>query len=491
MDVQTGLLGLTSLVGGNVAQTLIASEIPLPAGRDAGEVLSASARAAVDGAECAEGAIRVSGRLTLLVVCASLSGEPFGFTAESAFTQTVAMDAAGPGMTAEVSAQVMECAVAPDALKLKLTAVLELSALVTAPVTTPFVTDITGGTGVEKRTALLSSRRRVLLGEASVRVREETEGKGVARVLLYHGTAEPLGVRYTGAGTLEAEGRLAVTVLVELETGELAARQVSLPFQCGFEAAFLSCVWAECTVEALSVSAADVSFGLLDTEAAVRLRLYGAEETECAPVTDAYDATGSFCCEKTQVDRLTCAGAEQQSFSIQENVLIPKHLPDALRPVYAAAMPAVTGIYEKNGLLSADVMLLTSVIYRCDEGKLHCFTEDLPAQLDFHAPFSPEARVRVNAASVVPGGGGRTLSLQFQLSALAVLYDTEPVELVSALVPGGSPCPYEGVLVYCADAGESLWDVGKRFLVPTAALQAWNTGLSEPLAEGQPVVLIK
>ena len=41
------------------------------------------------------------------------------------------------------------------------------------------------------------------------------------------------------------------------------------------------------------------------------------------------------------------------------------------------------------------------------------------------------------------------------------------------------------------DAGETLWDVGKRFHMPISALQTWNQPLSDPLPEGQPVVLMR
>ena len=190
MDVQTSLLGLDTRLGSTVSQELIASEIPLPDGRDAASVLSAYARVAIEETECMTDSIRASGRLELICACQAMSGETYGFTAQSSFTHTLSLTGVRPGMRAHASAQVLECAATPDALRLKLTAVLELSAFVSAPVTTPFITGLGGAKGVEKRTASLDVRREVRLAEATLRLREEADANGVRHVLLYHGAAQ-------------------------------------------------------------------------------------------------------------------------------------------------------------------------------------------------------------------------------------------------------------------------------------------------------------
>ena len=491
MDVQTSLLGLDTRLGNGVSQELIASEIPLPEGRDAASVLGVYARVSIEEAECLEGTVRVNGRLELSIVCQSMSGDVYGFTAHSSLVHAMSLPGAAPGMSAYVTAQVLECSAAPEALRLKMTAVLELSAFVSAPVTTPFITGISGSGSLEKRMASLDVKKRVRLAEATLRLREETDAANVRHVLLYHGAAQVTQLHYSGASTCEAEGRVLITTLVENASGENQTMLITLPFTCSFDAPYLPVTWASCAVESLSAVAADVSFGVIDAEAVLKLQLYGVETTECGVLLDAYDGQGSFSVKTQPVDRLCCSGAATQAFSIQENVLIPEHLPDAMRPVYATAMPAVTGIFEADGMLCADVMLLTCVIYRCDEGKLHSFCEDIPVQLRFDAPFSPDAQVSVRTLSALASGGGRTLSVSYTLEGGALLYSTEPVTLAAELVEEHAPCPYSGVLIYCADAGETLWDVGKRFHVPLSNLNVWNPDLEDALAEGQAVVLMR
>ncbi len=491
MDVQTSLLGLDTRLGSAVSQELIASEIPLPDGRDAAGVLGVYARVFIEEAECLDATVRVNGRLELNIVCQSMSGDAYGFTAHSTLTHSMALAGAAPGMSAYVTAQVLECSAVPDALRLKMTAVLELSAFVSAPVTTPFITGIFGVNALEKRMASLDVKKRVRLAEATLRLREETDAANVRHVLLYHGAAQVTQLHFSGASTCEAEGRVLITTLVENESGENQTMLITLPFTCSFDAPYQSVAWATCTVESLSAVAADVSFGVIDAEAVLKLQLYGVETTECSVLLDAYDDAGSFVVKAQPVDRLCCSGLTAQAFSIQENLLIPEHLPDAMRPVYATAMPAVTGLFEANGMLHADVMLLTCIVYRCDEGKLHSFYEDIPVQLGFDVPFTPDAQVSVRTLSALANGGGRTLSVSYTLEGSALMYSTEPATLAAEVSEECAPCPYSGVLIYCADAGETLWDVGKRFHVPLASLNVWNPDLEDALTEGQAVVLMR
>ena len=157
----------------------------------------------------------------------------------------------------------------------------------------------------------------------------------------------------------------------------------------------------------------------------------------------------------------------------------------------STAIAAATGTCDCGGALGVDAMRCVTVLYQCDGGLLHSFTEDIPVQMTLEAPYSPEARVTLNCLSVQVAGGGRTPELQFVLEATAERYETRQLQLVSDVAAGGTPPPQAGILIYCADAGDTLWSVGKRFAVPLAALSEWNGALSEPLQEGQQILLMK
>ncbi len=491
MDVTTGLLGLSTCLDSVVSQEVIASEIPLPDGRDVSEVLNIYARVFVDSSVCVAGGVRVSGRLMLNCLCRSMIDEVYGFQAQSAFTETIAIEGAAEGQGAEVRAQIVECSATPDTLRLRMHVVLELAAYVTAPVTTPFVTDVSGIPGLEKRATTLDVRRNAQLADATLRLREEADANGVIRVLVYHGAAQVISTSFTGASNCEAAGKLIVSLLVETEDHEVRTQLITLPFTCSFDAPYQSGARADCAVESLSAVAADISFGVIDVEATLRIRLFGTETAQCDVLLDAYAPEAALGCRTAVLHPLYFGGCEQKTVTISESVRIPDGQPDAMRGVYAAVTPVVTGLFARDGALSADVMLLIGVVYRCDAGRLHTCKEEIPVTIAFDAPFTPDAQVYARTLSATVSGSGRMLELTAAMEGTALLYETQTVTLVTAMTEETAPCPYSGVLIYCASADETLWDVGKRFGVSLASLRQWNGELTEPLAEGQAVVLLK
>ena len=489
MDVEKSVLGIEILADETASQTLISSEIPLPDGRSAKEVLLSGARISVEEAVSLAGQIRVSGQLEITVLCEDPDGDAFGFTASSTFTHRVEMPKAREDMRADASAQVLECTVRPDGARLLLSAVAELTCRTSAPMDAPVVTAITGS-GVEARTCLLPVGRRVLLGESTLRIRESIDAPDVREVLLSVGGVSMGEIAYAGSEA-SVSGTLYLTVLVQKEGGQLEAKPLTVPFTEVMDAAYSAGPEAEGQLLQLSVTAADAGFSLLDAEAVIRIRLYGAEARELSVLADAYDEKCSFSLERQQLRYLRYLGGTGSRTAQHESVLIPKHLPEAYQALAALITPVLVDTNAENGRLYADAMLLTSVVYRCDGGFLHAFSEDIPVRFPLGAPESGLSRVQLLVLSATVTGSGRTLELHAELGARTEQYTEETATLVTDAVAGGTPPPYRGILIYCADAGETVWDVGKRFAVPVEKVRAWNRDLPDPMPDGQAVVLIK
>ena len=490
MEIQTSIPGLDILIGTNTAQTLIDSEIPLPEGRTADEVLAVTAELLVEEADCRADTVAVGGRLSLQLLCRAAGGEPFGFSAVSGFSHAIAQKGVTEGMQALADGQLLECRCTAERGQLRLSAVLEVRVRVTARADTPLITGIAGGAEVETRTGVLERRSRVLLREYDEHLREEISAPNAARILTARGAAEVRELSASG-GSVTAEGALYVTALAAAGDGQLMLLTQILPFTSVFEAELTPNAWARVSVTQLQVTAADESFGVADVEARLTLRLYGVDASEMRVVTDAYDAAGSFTCVQRQEDALLFLGASQKRSLLREGIRIPPHLPEAYRPVMATAIPAVTGTFDSDGKLGVDAMLFVTLLYQCDSGRLHSFTEDIPVQTVLDCAYTPEADARVQVLAVQTAGSGRTPELQFTVETAAECYAAAHTCAAAALTQGAEQPPWQGILVYCADAGDTLWSVGKRFLVPLSRLFEWNGPLSEPLREGQQLLLIR
>lgn len=491
MEIERGLLGIRSLFGTAENQSLLSSTIPLPEGRDVSEVLLAEG--CVDSAEtaCDTDAVTVTGIFRLHVILRSVAGEVYGFTAESNVRQEAPLDGVTPAMKAVASVQVPECRAEPDGTKLKLSAVIETAALVLAPVETPFVTDILNAPNIEKCRKTISVDRRVQLAGTSVRAREELDALDTARILLYRGAVQTDAVTRTGASMALASGTVTVTAIVETTGGDIAERIYPLPFRAELELPFAEDTSVSAGIESLNLSAQDIGFGILDAEASVRLTFYGREQTSVTALSDAYATDGAVTAVGERVMRAVYCGTEQRTVCVRENVSVPKHLPDASRAVAAAVMPVVTGTGAENGKLRVDAMLLTAILYRTGDGRLIGFTEDVPTVFELPASHGENAVVSLTALSAETGGTGRTLTLDCCLFASAVLYDGVETALVSDVLSGGGTCPHHGILIYCAEAGETVWDIGKRFSLPAQRVTAFNPTLNDPLHEGEQVLLMR
>ena len=184
MDVQTSVMGIDTLVGAAVSQTLIDSDIPLPEGRVAARVLCAGTQLGACEAQAQQDAVRASGSLTLLLLCESPSGEAFGFSAATTYVHSVELPGAAEGMAASAQAQVLECTCTAEAAGCILARFWSCRRRC-APESEPFVTGVrawrAGGAGNGIAAARYRRRR--------VRVREEAAAPA-AQVLLCHGAAQ-------------------------------------------------------------------------------------------------------------------------------------------------------------------------------------------------------------------------------------------------------------------------------------------------------------
>lgn len=233
MELENCVLKARRLFTAANAQQLIDSRVPLPEGKTAVTVLSSACAIRVTEAVCAGALVKTAGELTLTLLIVGEDGEPYSFSALSAFTHRMELDAVTDDMEPEVSAQLLECECVPEDGGVRLTAVAELEAAVFLREETQAVRAIRSP-GVETRETLLTLSRRTVLARGQLRMREEINAPSAVRVLSAQGAACVDSVSITGAGA-SLEGQLHVTLLTENEHGQLATLNAILPFRDALE----------------------------------------------------------------------------------------------------------------------------------------------------------------------------------------------------------------------------------------------------------------
>ncbi len=487
MEIRKTTLLTETLFGETVAEAQMESAIPLPRGKTLERVLSAESEAAVSEISCRDGAIVVTGTMTLKPTVESAERLPYAFEAAAEFSHTIRMEGVTPDMTARVNAEIPACSLKREDGGLRMQATVQLRAAVFRPQQIVCITGLDDAKDAEIRTASVTLKKRTLLGAHSLRLNETVEAPRGMTVIKASATPLVNGLVKNAEGMLP-QGELRLCVLYGAADGGIRKELFSLPFSD-----VIACEPGENAFAAASLTSLSVTVeeeGAATVDAALSIGVYGCTAETEKIVTDAYDAASDFSCAAEHAHALNYEGAWSQTVQMTENIPVPAHMKDAYLPLYAALRPAVTRASAEDGKALFEGVLAVTVVYRDDDGMKQSFPYELPLS------FETEARgtlpiVRFRAFDANLSGGGRTVALSVSVSVDAEWYREVAFDHVPELGPG-VPCETDcGMLVWFADPEETLFSIGKRFGVPTARVRACNPNLSEPIREGTPVLLIR
>ena len=487
MEIRKTTLITETLFGETTAQAQMESAIPLPQGKTLERVLSAESEATVDEISCRDGAIVVTGTMTLRPTVESAERLPYAFEAAADFSHTIRMEGVTPDMSARVSAEIPACSVKREDGGLRMQATVQLRAAVFVPTQIACITGLEDAKDAETQTASVTLKKRMLLGAHSLRMSEEIDAPRGMTVIKATGTPLINGLVKGTEGMLP-QGELRLCVLYGASDGGMRREQYSLPFSDVVACEPGENAFATATLTSLSVTVEEE--GAATVDAAMSIGVYGCTSESLRILTDAYDAASDFSCSAERAQALNYEGAWSQTVQMNENIPVPAHMKDAYLPLYAALRPAVTRVAVEDGKGVIEGVLAVTVVYRDDDGMKQSFTYELPLLFETEAKGTlPIVRVRAFDASL--SGSGRTVALTVMISVDTEWYRAFAFDHVSELGPG-IPCETDcGMLVWFADPDETVFSIGKRFGVPTERVKACNPTLSEPIKEGTPVLLIR
>ena len=487
MEIRKTTLTTETLYRETVAEAQMESAIPLPQGKTLERVLSAESEAAVNEISCRDGAIVVTGTMTLKPTVESAERQPYSFEAAAEFSHTIRMEGVTPEMSARVSAEIPACSVRREDGGLRMQATIHLRAAVFEPEQIVCVTGIDDARGAEVQTASVTLKKRTLLGAHSLRLNESIDAPHGMTVIKASGTPLVNGLVKSTDGMLP-QGELRLCVLYGAADGGIRREQYTLPFSGVIACEPGENAFSTATLTSLSVYIEEE--GTATVDAALSIGVYGSASDSLRILTDAYDAAGDFSCEIERARALNYEGAWSQTVQLNETIPVPSHAKDAYLPLYAALRTAVTRASAENGRGIIEGVLAATVVYRDDDGMKQSFTHELPLSFETEAKGTlPIVRIRVFDASL--SGGGRTVGLGLTAAVDVEWYREIEFDHVPELGPGIPRETESGMLVWFADPDETLFSIGKRFGVPIARVKACNPNLSEPIKEGTPVLLIR
>ena len=488
MDVEKVSFNVDTLYARLEEQVPIESAIPLPQGRTVGSVLSVTPQLQLREARVSDAGVRLSGQLQLHLVAETGERVLYCFDAAAEFTHLIPVNGAAEAMQPRIFGQLLKCACHREDDGLRLSAVLDLKVWLLQSREVGAVSTIRGAVGLESREAAVLTRRRSLLGAKAVQIRDELGVEAGTNVLESKGTVRILSSRPTAEG-VALEGELFSALVLLDPEGRLKEMTVRTPFSDTVRLEGAPGEGANLAGE-LTGLIARVDGEALFLNGDVSVSAYGSAESRTRILSDAYDEGGTFLCHREETMGLMYLGPVVKEDTAEGPLAVPNHMPEVQQVLYSRALPAILRLEPRpEGTLLEGVALVTTV-YRCDSGLLHSFTGEIPFSLTLPGPGSLVLPLSAAAFSAVTGRG-RLLQGRVDLIFAGERYEENRIPYTDDLLSGAGTQQSRGILIYAPDAGETLFDLGKRFGIPQRRLRELNGEVTEPFSGAERILIIK
>jgi|GEM_PF-6428998 len=483
-------LNLERVAGRAAAQAFVEGDIPMPGGREAQRLLQTDAQIQNESARTADGQVQVEGTLTLFMLCLDTDNAPFDVHASTRYSHTIPMEGVQEGMRAEVTPQLMDLRTTLRNNQAHVEAVAELNTLVRQDDSVQVMADIRDARDLQTQYTDAEMSRLKRLAGATFHMHEELEAPGVAQVLRVNAAPFVKSVTLTEDGA-EVEGTLYLLLLYTNGDNMLMQALQQAPFS---ELVPLEMDVSACGRIVAVPSVSDVSGGVSEADTAqvsatVGIDMFCITRDQVHSLTDAYSADGDIMIQRDTMDQLMPAAAANSLCRVSETLRVPEESPDVSRVIFASARPTLLSTSDNNGKLAADGILITAVVYESGEGGSEVFEEDVPFRCTLDAPYSDDAQVRVRALEVRASGTGRMIQVDYLLETTAQLFERQQITVATGMEPAAPAARDNAIFLHFVNNGETLWDIGKAYGVTVDQLRRWNPQLTEPLADGTPVLI--
>lgn len=515
MELLWNEFGVMRLIHRSTEQTEIEGIIPLPASNntasgydEAIEILDYAAEVLVANCRSYTGKINVEGEIMLRVVAADESEKAFSFTSSSAFSYTAEAENADVGMSVDVIPSIKSLNLRHlSGAQLMLNTLIDLEITVTSATPMKVLSGVSGVSDMEMKLVKVPTGRKVELANETIRFSEEIASDGADEVLQYNAQISvrdtTIENRNSGAasGNASLSGMITLNALCRNSDGELMQIVRNIPFRESIEMnGSADEVYTSAELENINIRALGTEFALIAFDADINFRVFGMRRGELSVPIDAFSPSLNFNCLFQNISALNSEGGACTQHSIRENLTVPEGLPDIFTALNASVRPIATSIDFSNDEMQIDGLLVTRFIYRSSANKLYSFTEDVPFAISIPTPMAsnaePFVKLRLNAQPSVTGGGGRTAQIAYSIDVSSEFFSIHEINAVVGIVEangddvsGGNVVP-KGIVIYNACDGDTVFDIARRFRIPSARVPELNGNLSEVFKDGDKILLL-
>lgn len=453
------------------------------------KILSVSAHAEATPGEVFTGEARYNGKVTF--DCIALAGDKLdGFSVVAEFSDKIVSSDIASGMSVALIPEVVNTEASADGGAVKLTAVVDVTAIAVTSAEYGCVTELPDNVYAETQTVEHCEKR---AGETeTVYLTDGIDAGGISEVLFAAGRAVVTGadaqdgaVKVTGAVYGYTVGRTADGMITSTRTVTPFVKEIS-----ALGAAAGNVAYAFCSVESYTATMSD---GRIELAATLCISTIAFECIETEAVTDVFCADNEFTVE---TDTACCCAVEQMS-TVTDTV--DGQISLGADRLAADTVMCVNGAYCTLSSIEADDKRATveglvggDIVYYNAEKN----TSDM---ISFRLPFSIPLPMTKHAGRVEATATVTDVSVRIRRESVfdikaEIAFTLRPstcktVTVVKSVALGEPvPRPDAAIIVHIAKKGETLWQAAKALCCAPERVTEQNVGCSAPYAGGEKLI---
>lgn len=458
-------------------------------------VLSVSADCKTTGEECADGEIRISGRIEYKILFENEEGNYDCMNAAKDFLEKIVDKEVTPSSVCCVELIAVDNEYSGDAV-LKIRTTVEVSGwFVRDRELLSVIEDGDDSLMLKKNTAEIESI--VVLPTALKEISKDVELIGGIDKLLYAQTKINVNSVACATEIAYVDAELSATLLY-VKDSNLFQETVVAPFAAELVSGDITAeseVFASGSALSVNVTVADEKTVVIETTAMIKGTLAKVEEYEYT--ADAYSLKNDLDVklERYKLDRTACK--ETLSDKLSGSLRIDSEQ-GAMRAVIGSTEPIVAGLslkIEDGRILVAEGVISARVLYLNEHGTAYGALIEAPFQLKgarecvMSEVLTAKACVHNFTARIRMGD-----EIEFSATLEISVEGTNPMYLecmTSLETLGERTDDGPAISLYIASEGESLWNVAKSLLTDEATLMEQNPDLELPLTGGEHIIVYK
>lgn len=483
-------------------QALVEGEVALPGGiREEATVLGCEARLVISSVEPQTDRLAMDGTVVFQVLYRQGDDAVRVLEANCSFNHLADMAGVDARMRPKVIGSVQSATAQPVSGRMRLRAVVDVTARVFSPEQAAVVTGVTNVDGLQTLEQSYSLTRHAAVGQASALLREEFDLTPPPAILeTLYARAMPH-VRSVSGG----EGRATVEGDVTLEVFHAGAdpdmplviTRHLFPFEQPVDLHGASGDDLRARVQVQDVVASSVDSGdgsrVLRTETVLDLEVEAFAETTFSSLRDAYTLRGEAL--SLQIEPLSCFAGVDSVTAVESDKLVmplPEGSPPVGRVLGALLSPSMAGSEQVGGRTVIEGILDAQVIYVPANGEpVAAVRQELPFRIAFQGALPAGATVSLVTQDVQAEGiASDRVELKYRMEMEANAVVAQPILLPIDVRTVTAPPARGGLVMVWPQRGETLWDIAKRLRVTTDSIARLNPGIDET-KPGRGVLILK